>query len=91
MIATIEWRDGKVLMLDQRRLPLDVSYIECTDYQTVAEGIRHLCIRGAPAIGIAAAMGIALGAQDIRAHNYDEFMEGLFPVMETMLATRPTA
>lgn len=91
MIATIEWRDGKVLMLDQRRLPLDVSYIECSDYQTVAEGIRHLCIRGAPAIGIAAAMGIALGAQDIRAHNYDEFMEGLFPVMETMLATRPTA
>jgi methylthioribose-1-phosphate isomerase len=91
MVKTIEWKDGAVLMLDQSRLPLEVRYITCTDYYMVAEGIRTLRIRGAPAIGIAAAMGIALGAQDIKAHSYDEFVERLDPVMNTLLATRPTA
>ncbi len=91
MVKAIEWKDGKVMMLDQSKLPLEVNYIECTDYQKVAEGIRKLWIRGAPAIGIAAAMGIALGAQDVRAESFDEFMEDLAPVMDTMLLTRPTA
>ncbi len=91
MISTIEWKDNVVLMLDQSRLPLEVKYIECTDYHIVAEGIKKLRIRGAPAIGIAAAMGIALGAQDIKAVNFDEFVEGLLPVMNTILSTRPTA
>ncbi len=79
------------MMLDQSRLPLEVSYVECRDYHTVAEGIRKLWIRGAPAIGIAAAMGVALGAQEIRAQNFDEFVEGLQPIFETINATRPTA
>jgi methylthioribose-1-phosphate isomerase len=91
MVKTIEWKDNKVIMLDQSRLPIEVNFIECTDYQTVAEGIRNLWIRGAPAIGIAAAMGIALGAQDIKAGSFDDFMERLEPVMQTMLSTRPTA
>src|SRR5271169_6250892 len=91
MISTIEWKDGKVLMLDQSRLPLEVTYIECTDYQKVAEGIKKLWIRGAPAIGIAAAMGIALGAQDIKADTIEDFAKKLEPVMDTLLATRPTA
>ncbi|MCI0469167.1 MAG: S-methyl-5-thioribose-1-phosphate isomerase [Nitrospirae bacterium] len=91
MVKTIQWRDGKVIMIDQSRLPLEVRYIECADYQTVAEGIRRLWIRGAPAIGIAAAMGIALGAQEIKASGYDEFIKRLEPVIETMLLTRPTA
>lgn len=91
MVKTIEWKDNKVMMLDQSRLPLEVKFIECTDYQMVAEGIKKLWIRGAPAIGIAAAMGIALGAQEIRAKNFDEFMERLELVMQTMLSTRPTA
>lgn len=91
MIATIEWKDGKVLMLDQSRLPLEVTYVECTDYHKVAEGIKKLWIRGAPAIGIAAAMGIALGAQDITAGSADDFSKELEPVMQTILATRPTA
>lgn len=91
MISTIEWKDNRVLMLDQSRLPLEVVYIECTDYQKVAEGIKKLWIRGAPAIGIAAAMGIALGAQAIRAGSMEEFLKKLEPVMDALLATRPTA
>jgi methylthioribose-1-phosphate isomerase len=91
MVSTIEWKDDKVLMLDQSRLPLEVKYVECTDYQMVAEGIKKLWIRGAPAIGIAAAMGIALGALNIDARNYDDFIKRLEPIMQTMLSTRPTA
>lgn len=91
MVKTIEWKDGKVIMLDQSRLPLEVKFVECTDYLKVTEGIKKLWIRGAPAIGIAAAMGIALGAQDVKAGNMDEFLKGLTPVMDTLLATRPTA
>ena len=91
MVKTIEWADGKVVMLDQSKLPFEVTFIECTDYMQVADGIRKLWIRGAPAIGIAAAMGIALGAQDIRAGNFEEFMRALKPVFDEMLSTRPTA
>ena len=91
MVKTIEWRDDKVIMLDQSRLPSEVRFVECTDYAMVADGIRKLRIRGAPAIGIAAAMGIALGAKDIKADTYTHFMEMLGPVFSAMLATRPTA
>ncbi|MBI5188901.1 MAG: S-methyl-5-thioribose-1-phosphate isomerase [Nitrospirae bacterium] len=90
MVKAVEWVDEKVIMLDQSKLPLEITFIECTDYRQVAEGIRKLWIRGAPAIGIAAAMGIALGAQDIRAENFDGFMEGLEPIFNEMLSTRPT-
>ena len=65
MVKTIDWVDGRVVMLDQSRLPIDVAYIECDNYLTVAEGIRKLWIRGAPAIGIAASMGKELAAQHI--------------------------
>lgn len=91
MVKTIEWVDGKVIMLDQSKLPLEVTFLECTDYGMVAEGIKKLWIRGAPAIGIAAAMGIALGAQELKSDNFSEFMKGLDPVFQEMLSTRPTA
>jgi methylthioribose-1-phosphate isomerase len=91
MVKTIEWKDNRVLMLDQSRLPHEVIYVECTDYHKVAEGIRKLWIRGAPAIGIAAAMGIALGAQEIIAGNFDELVEEMQPIFNTLLGTRPTA
>ncbi|UCF87647.1 MAG: S-methyl-5-thioribose-1-phosphate isomerase [Nitrospiraceae bacterium] len=91
MVKTIDWTNGKVMMLDQSRLPLEVQYIECTDYKMVAEGIRKLWIRGAPAIGIAAAMGIALGAQEIKAGSYEDFSLQLEPVFSALIATRPTA
>ncbi|RJQ48691.1 MAG: S-methyl-5-thioribose-1-phosphate isomerase [Nitrospiraceae bacterium] len=91
MVKTIEWVDGKVRMLDQTLLPREVKYIDCTDYGMVAEAIKKLRIRGAPAIGIAAAMGIALGAQEIRANDFTGFLNELETVFNTLLATRPTA
>jgi methylthioribose-1-phosphate isomerase len=91
MVETIAWKDSKVYLLDQSRLPIDVAYIECRDYLKVVEGIQKLWIRGAPAIGIAAAMGIALAAQEIAAENFAVFMKKLDPVFSTFLATRPTA
>jgi methylthioribose-1-phosphate isomerase len=91
MVKTIDWVNGKVVMLDQSRLPIEVVYIECANYLTVAEAIRRLRIRGAPAIGIAAAMGMALAAQEIKAERFEDFLKKLEPVFETLLATRPTA
>jgi len=91
MVKTVEWSKGKVVMLDQSRLPIDIAYIECDNYLTVAEGIRKLWVRGAPAIGIAASMGIALAAQDIEADNTEDFSKKLEPAMNTLLSTRPTA
>jgi methylthioribose-1-phosphate isomerase len=91
MFKTIELVDGKVRMLDQSRLPLEVRYVECTDYTMVAEGIKKLWIRGAPAIGIASAMGVAIGAQKIRAKDFEEFSRALEPIFSTMISTRPTA
>jgi len=91
MVKTIEWVDGRVVMLDQSRLPVEVVNIECDSYLQVAECIKKLCIRGAPAIGIAAAMGVALAAREIDAGNFEEFMTRLRPACETILSTRPTA
>ncbi|MCX8031641.1 MAG: S-methyl-5-thioribose-1-phosphate isomerase [Thermodesulfovibrionales bacterium] len=91
MFKAIEWKHDKVIILDQRRLPKEICYIECYDYQSVADCIRRLCIRGAPAIGIASAMGIALGAQNIEAKSFDDFMKKITQIMDVMLSTRPTA
>ncbi|MEN8261926.1 MAG: S-methyl-5-thioribose-1-phosphate isomerase [Nitrospirota bacterium] len=91
MVKTIELVDGVVHMLDQTRLPREVVYVDCIDYHMVAEGIKKLWIRGAPAIGIASAMGIAIGAREIKADNYDELLKGLETVFQTLLETRPTA
>jgi methylthioribose-1-phosphate isomerase len=91
MIPTIEWKDGKVCMLDQTKLPTEVIYVDCLDYKTVAKGIKELWIRGAPAIGIAAAMGIALAAQEIKARDFDSFYKKLLPACDHLAAQRPTA
>jgi methylthioribose-1-phosphate isomerase len=95
MVSPIEWHDSDrgpvVRMLDQRRLPLDVVWTDCPDYQTVARGIRELWIRGAPAIGIAAAMGFALGAHALRSKPKDAFLDDLKKAGEALASTRPTA
>lgn len=91
MFKTIEWKDGKVIMIDQLKLPLEVKYNEYNDYLSVAEAIKTMIIRGAPAIGIAASMGIAIGARDVKANNYKELMQGLEVVFSALLSTRPTA
>ncbi|WP_298273045.1 S-methyl-5-thioribose-1-phosphate isomerase [Geobacter sp.] len=88
---TIEWRDDKVIMIDQTRLPGEEVYCEYTGYQGVAEAIRGMIIRGAPAIGVAAAMGVALGAREIVADSHDSFFRELDNVCDVMARTRPTA
>jgi methylthioribose-1-phosphate isomerase len=91
MIATVEWKDGIVRMLDQTKLPLEIVYNDCKDYQTVARGIKELWVRGAPAIGVSAAMGLALGARQISAATFDEFWPRFEEVCAVMASTRPTA
>ena len=91
MIPTVEWKDGAVRLLDQSRLPEHVEFIDCRDYQTVAAAIRELRVRGAPAIGVTAAMGVALGAQGIGTVDYDSFVKALGPICDHLAATRPTA
>lgn len=88
---TIEWRDNKVVMIDQTRLPGEEVYNEYTDFKSVAEAIRGMIIRGAPAIGVAAAMGIALGAREIIADTHESFFQQLANVCDVMAKTRPTA
>lgn len=91
MVKTIYWDNGSAMILDQVKLPHEVAYIECTDHAMVADCIRDMNIRGAPAIGIATAMGIALGAARLKASSYGELMDGLEQVFDDLLSTRPTA
>jgi methylthioribose-1-phosphate isomerase len=86
MVETIEWTADGVVMIDQRRLPRQESFVTCRTHEEVAEAIRNMTIRGAPAIGVAAAMGVALGAMNARD------LDAEFPhICETLAATRPTA
>ena len=88
---TIEWKKDCVRILDQRRLPHEVCYIDCKDGSTVAKAIRTLAVRGAPAIGVAAAMGIALAARRFRSSRPKAFREGMEKVLQEMGRARPTA
>jgi len=88
MVETIVWTDAGVVMIDQRRLPAEESYVTCRDYGEVAEAIRSMVIRGAPAIGVAAAMGVALGVLHAGGQDLDaEFAR----ISDTLARTRPTA
>jgi methylthioribose-1-phosphate isomerase len=88
---TIEWRDNTVIMIDQTLLPGEEVYNTYYDYKAVAEAIKGMIIRGAPAIGVAAAMGIALGARDIIADTHESFFGQLENVCDVIGRTRPTA
>jgi methylthioribose-1-phosphate isomerase len=91
MIPTVEWKDGAVRLLDQSRLPRHVEYLDCRDVESVASAIRELKVRGAPAIGVTAAMGVALGAQGLRMSDEASFVKALLGICEQLAATRPTA
>src|ERR1035441_4620473 len=88
MVETIQWTAAGVVMIDQTRLPLEEVYVTCRTYQEVAAAIRDMTIRGAPAIGVAAAMGVALGAMRPGEADLDRHME---TVCQTLAGTRPTA
>ena len=85
MLETIQWTSAGVVMIDQTKLPREEVFVTCRTYQEVADAIRSMVIRGAPAIGVAAAMGIAIGMQT--ATTDGEFAE----ICDTLGATRPTA
>ena len=91
MIRTIEWTDAGVRMIDQRLLPGEETYPVFTTYQEVAEAIRSMVIRGAPAIGVAAAMGVALGMRRSTAKGTKQFAVEFQRTCDMMAATRPTA
>ena len=86
MVETIQWTSNGVVMIDQTRLPRETVFITCTSYQEVAEAIRSMVIRGAPAIGVAAAMGVALGVL-----KSSEPHAELGLICDTLARTRPTA
>lgn len=83
---TIEWTPQGVIMIDQTKLPQEVTFVTCATYQEVAEAIRSMVIRGAPAIGVAAAMGVALGV--LHAGDIEADLPG---ICDTLAKTRPTA
>jgi methylthioribose-1-phosphate isomerase len=87
----IEWTDRGVVMLDQRRLPGEVVYHTYTDYREVARAITDMVIRGAPAIGVAAAMGVALGVLHSPARSLDALKSDFAAICDTLAKTRPTA
>lgn len=85
-IETIEWTPNGVVMIDQTRLPQEVAFVTCRNYVEVADAIRNMIIRGAPAIGVAAAMGVALGAL-----QSDDLQRDMPIICDTLAKTRPTA
>jgi methylthioribose-1-phosphate isomerase len=91
MLPTIEWKDDSVVMIDQRKLPVSEIYVSCKTAQEVARAIKTMVIRGAPAIGVAAAMGIALGMRRSKAAGTKQFAVEFQKLCDLMAATRPTA
>jgi len=91
MIKTLYWTDEGVVMIDQRRLPTQELYPVFRTYEEVAWAIKEMVIRGAPAIGVAAAMGVALGARDIKSDDALEFQQQFDKICQVLASTRPTA
>jgi methylthioribose-1-phosphate isomerase len=91
MIKTLEWTDAGVRLIDQTKLPTEETYVTCQTYEEVADAIRTMIVRGAPAIGVTAAMGVALGVRDSQAKNHAELQRDFDHICEVLAATRPTA
>jgi len=91
MIHTLEWTDSGVRFIDQTKLPTEETYVTCKTYEQVADAIRNMVVRGAPAIGVAAAMGIALGVKNSKAASGAELKLEFDRMCDAMAKTRPTA
>jgi methylthioribose-1-phosphate isomerase len=91
MIQTLEWTDKGIRFIDQTKLPTEETYVLCKTHEQVADAIRTMVVRGAPAIGVAAAMGIALGVRDSKAETVAELKRDLDQICDNMGKTRPTA
>jgi len=91
MVQTLEWTESGVRFIDQTRLPTEEAYVICKSYEHVADAIRNMVVRGAPAIGVAAAMGIALGVKNSKAETVGELKLEFDKICDAMGRTRPTA
>jgi methylthioribose-1-phosphate isomerase len=91
MIRTLEWTDSGVRFIDQTKLPAEESYVTCKTYEQVADAIRNMVVRGAPAIGVAASMGIALGVKNSKAESVGELKREFDQICDVIGKTRPTA
>ncbi len=91
MIHTLEWTDSGVRFIDQTKLPTEETYVTCKTYEQVADVIRNMVVRGAPAIGVAAAMGIAIGVKNSKADTVADLKKDFDHICEVIGATRPTA
>jgi methylthioribose-1-phosphate isomerase len=91
VIRTLEWTDSGVRFIDQTKLPTEEIYIDCNSHEEVADVIRNMVVRGAPAIGVAAAMGIALGVKNSKATNVADLKEEFDLICDLIGKTRPTA
>src|SRR5713101_3795542 len=91
MIQTLEWTDLGVRFIDQTKLPMEETYVTCKTYVQVADVIRNMVVRGAPAIGVAAAMGIALGVKNSKAENVGGLRQEFDQICQVIGKTRPTA
>jgi len=87
----IEWLGNKLKIIDQTKLPETTAFVELSDYRNVVAAIREMKVRGAPAIGVAAAYGIALGAQNIKTESKDRFISQLGQILQAFSVARPTA
>jgi len=91
MIRTLEWTDSGVRFIDQTKLPTEETYVTAKTYEQVADAIRNMVVRGAPAIGVAAAMGIALGVKNSKAETVGDLKREFDQMSELLSKTRPTA
>jgi methylthioribose-1-phosphate isomerase len=91
MIKTVEYLDGIVRMIDQTRLPLEEVFVDCATINDVANAIKTMVVRGAPAIGVSAAMGVSLGAESIQEESFESFYSELEKKCLTLAKSRPTA
>src|SRR5580693_7186194 len=91
MIQTLEWTDKGVRFIDQTKLPTEETYVTCKNHEQVADAIRNMVVRGAPAIGVAAALGIALGMKNSKAETGGELKREFDQICEVIGNTRPTA
>ena len=90
-LKTVEWKNGSVVMIDQTKLPNELVFVTLTDYNQVADAIKTLVIRGAPAIGISGTFGLALAALNSKANSKDELINELKHAQKILFETRPTA
>src|SRR5438552_16411666 len=91
MIQTLEWTDSGVRFIDQTKLPTEETYVTCTTQEEVADVVRRMVVRGAAAIGVAAAMGIALGVKNSKAENGADLKKDFEQICDVIGKRRPTA